>query len=595
MEFLQPLALFGLAGAAVPALLHLFQRRQPPTLPFPAVRYLMEAERRDSRRLRLRNLLLLLLRTALIAALALAASRPVVPASFGAVHAPSAVAVVLDNSVSSGVMVEGRPRFEGLREVARAIGHRATASDRLWRITADGIPERLTPAEWEAALDALAPVPSRLDVGAAVRAAGTLLRAEDLPATVVVLSDLQESALTPASVDVPVVALAPVPLPPNRGVAGAHATPETWSPGGTIVIEVGGRDAPPAEVDVAVGGVTLARGLAGPGGSVALGVDRIGPGWHAVTVSLAPDELRADDAFHAAVRGGVPAAAAAAGAGEFVDAALATLVAAGRVRAGRGVVIGDRPDRGATIVLPPADAALVPAANQALGARGIGVRFGPPRAGEWAAASDLLPIEAVTVRRRHTLDGEGVTLATAGGEPWLVRAGDAVIVGSRLEEPWTDLPLRPAFIPFLDALVNRVGAGETWQVRAAPDEAVRLPGSAARLLLPGGAVVPGADGRIEAPREPGTYFVVNPSGDTVGALLVNVDPRESDLAVASPATVRDRLSGATVVGHAEALVRAAFAVRRAEITTSLLWLALILGVVELILATAGGFSRRREA
>jgi hypothetical protein len=595
MEFLQPLALFGLAGAAVPALLHLFQRRQPPTLPFPAVRYLMEAERRDSRRLRLRNLLLLVLRTVLIAALALAASRPVVPASFGAVHAPSAVAVVLDNSVSSGVMVQGRARFEALREVARAIGRRATPSDRLWRITADGIPERLTSAEWEPALDALAPVPARLDVGLAVRTAGALLRAEGLPAAVVVLSDLQESALTPASVDVPVVTLAPVRLPPNRGIAAVQLTPETWSPGGTIVVEVGGRDAPPAEVDLAVAGVTLARGLAGPGGSVALGVDRIAPGWHAATVALAPDELRADDAFHAAVRGGVPAAALAVGAGEFVDAALATLVAAGRLRAGRGVVLGDRPDRGATIVLPPADPALVPAANQALAARGIRVRFGPPRSGEWAAASDLLPIEAVTVWRRHPLEGEGVTLATAGGEPWLVLAGDAVIVGSRLEDPWTDLPLRPAFIPFLDALVNRVGAGESWQVRAAPGEAVRLPGSGARLLLPGGAVPLGADGRIEAPREPGTYFVTSPAGDTVGALLVNVDPRESDLAVASRALVRDRLSGATVVEDAAALVRAAFAVRRAEITTALLSLALILAVVELILATVGGLSRRREA
>jgi len=81
----------------------------------------------------------------------------------------------------------------------------------------------------------------------------------------------------------------------------------------------------------------------------------------------------------------------------------------------------------------------------------------------------------------------------------------------------------------------------------------------------------------------------------VGALLVNVDPRESDLAVASRAMVRDRLSGATVVEDAAALVRAAFAVRRAEITTALLSLALILAVVELILATVGGLSRRREA
>jgi hypothetical protein len=596
MEFLQPLALFGLVGAAAPALLHLLQRRQPPTLPFPPVRYLVEAERRDSRRLRLRNLLLLVLRTALIAALALAAARPVVPASWGSVHAPSAVAVVLDNSASSGVIVEGQARFETLREVARAIGARATAADRLWRITADGVPERLSAAEWESTIDALTPVPRRLDLGMAVRAAGALLRAQELPATVVVMSDLQESALTPASVGVPVVALTAAPFGsvPNRGVASVRVSSEIWSPGGSVVVEVGGRGAAAGEVDLALGGAIVARGLAGPGGSVVLAVDRIGPGWHAATIALAPDEMRADNLFHTALRGAVPAAVSALGAGEFVDAGLATLVAAGRVRAGRGVVVGDRPDRGATIVLPPADPARVPAANQALAARGIGIRFGPLRDGEWAAASDLVPLEGATVWRRHRLDGAGVTLATAGGEPWLVRVGDVVVAASRLEDAWTDLPLRPAFIPFLDALVTRVGTGESWRVHAAPGEAVRLPGSGGRVLLPAGAVPANADGRLDAPREPGTYFVANAAGDTVGALLVNVDPRESDLAVASPALIRDRLSGASVIDDPDALVRAAFAERRAEITTVLLVLALVLAVAELLLATLGGHAPRRE-
>jgi hypothetical protein len=76
---------------------------------------------------------------------------------------------------------------------------------------------------------------------------------------------------------------------------------------------------------------------------------------------------------------------------------------------------------------------------------------------------------------------------------------------------------------------------------------------------------------------------------------VNVDPRESDLAIASPAVVRDRLSGAAIIDDPDALVGAAFAARRAEITTVLLGLALILAIVELLLATVGGFSRRQAA
>ncbi|HEY3280065.1 MAG TPA: BatA domain-containing protein, partial [Gemmatimonadales bacterium] len=72
MSFFHPLALLGLAAAAIPALLHLLQRRTPPELEFPPLRYLSEAERRSARRLKLRHLLLLLLRTALIVTVVLA-------------------------------------------------------------------------------------------------------------------------------------------------------------------------------------------------------------------------------------------------------------------------------------------------------------------------------------------------------------------------------------------------------------------------------------------------------------------------------------------------------------------------------------------
>src|SRR5436190_1745076 len=65
VTFLHPLALVGLAAAAIPALLHLLERRVPPEAEFPPLRYLSEAERQNARRLKLRHLLLLLLRTAL--------------------------------------------------------------------------------------------------------------------------------------------------------------------------------------------------------------------------------------------------------------------------------------------------------------------------------------------------------------------------------------------------------------------------------------------------------------------------------------------------------------------------------------------------
>src|SRR2546425_4743634 len=120
VTFLHPVALVGLAAAAIPALLHLLERRVPPEAEFPPLRYLSEAERQSARRLKLRHLLLLLLRTALIAFVVLAAARPLFPtqASGGSLHEPTALVLILDNSASSGRVGGGRPRARRLQSGA---------------------------------------------------------------------------------------------------------------------------------------------------------------------------------------------------------------------------------------------------------------------------------------------------------------------------------------------------------------------------------------------------------------------------------------------------------------------------------------------
>ncbi|MGH7632035.1 MAG: BatA domain-containing protein, partial [Gemmatimonadales bacterium] len=109
--FLHPWLLAGLVAAGIPILLHLLQRREPPTVVFPAVRYLIAATQEHQRRLKLQNWLLLILRTALIVLLVLAAAGPTVPARGAPGHAPSALVVVVDNSASSGAVVNGAPRL----------------------------------------------------------------------------------------------------------------------------------------------------------------------------------------------------------------------------------------------------------------------------------------------------------------------------------------------------------------------------------------------------------------------------------------------------------------------------------------------------
>jgi hypothetical protein len=550
--FLHPLALFGMVAAAIPALLHLFQRRVPPELEFPPLRYLSEAERRSARRLRLRHLLLLLLRTALIVVLVLAASRPLVPARrSGAAHPPTALALILDNSLSSGAVTGGQVTLDRLKAAARAVLGRATADDRLWLVLADGIVRAGGREELLAAVDSAGADARRLDLVNAVQEAARVVGAD--PAVVrevQVVSDLQRTALVSGAVTLPggvhVVALAPHPASPNRGIAAARVT------SGAVVVTVeGAPGAGEVPVTLRVRGRDVGRALAAVGATVTLPLGDAGPGWWVGEVSLEPDELRADDR-RAVVWHAVPPARVESGpgAGPFVTAALAVLRAGGRVADGAGVTIADRPASGASVVVPPADPALVGQVNRALAARGFAWRFGA------AGTPGLIVgagVDGVPVARRHRIEGTDTSavLARVNAEPWAVAAGGIVLLGSRLDTAWTALPTAPAFVPFLDALVNRFVRGET--AVAEREGAVRV-----------------AFNRIGA--------------DTVGAAVYGPDPRESDLTPAEPDRVRSAL-GAELVADGE-FAQAAFAgLRRADITGVLLLVGLLLAVGELAAAT----------
>src|SRR5204862_5599864 len=94
--------------------------------------------------------------------------------------------------------------------------------------------------------------------------------------------------------------------------------------------------------------------------------------------------------------------------GPFVAAALAVLEEGQRVR-GEGrpeVVIGDRPEVGAmvSIVVPPADPALVGQANRALAARGGRSRFATAGTPGPIAGPVLPTIARLPVTRRYCIE-----------------------------------------------------------------------------------------------------------------------------------------------------------------------------------------------
>jgi len=175
MTFLHPWALAGLVAAAVPIILHLVQRREPPTVMFPAVRYLIDATREHQRRLRVQHWLLLAIRTLLIVALVLAAAGPLIARPGVASHAPSAMVVVLDNSASSAAIAGGTRRLDQLARAADGALARATPNDALWLLTADGIPRRGDAATLRGMVKQVVPSARRLDLGEAVTTADRVL------------------------------------------------------------------------------------------------------------------------------------------------------------------------------------------------------------------------------------------------------------------------------------------------------------------------------------------------------------------------------------------------------------------------------------
>ena len=114
MAFLNPLFLFGLLAAGIPLIIHLWNRRRVVTIDFSSLMFLMAAHRENARRFQLRQLLILLLRMAIIALIAFALARPFLTLGLpvASVRAKTDVVIVLDNSYSMAYQDVDGIRFE---------------------------------------------------------------------------------------------------------------------------------------------------------------------------------------------------------------------------------------------------------------------------------------------------------------------------------------------------------------------------------------------------------------------------------------------------------------------------------------------------
>lgn len=596
ISFAAPAALFGLAAALIPILLHLFARREPPTVEFPAVRYLSETARVHQRRLNLQHWLLLLARTLLLVLLVLAAAGPTSPTGGAGTHAPTAMVVVLDNSLSSGLTAGGVPVLDGLKRSARGILDRATPEDRLWLVTTDQVARAGARDELKRIADSLTPSSLRLDLGLAVGLARDVLAGEALPGEVMVVSDLQASALTPARGTGALTVAAPrSPTVSNAGVSAIETGAQPWTAdGGAVTVRLAGNDTAGVPVSVQLGERRTRQALAAPARPVTLAMTVAERGWVPLSVELAPDELRGDDRWSTVVRVAPAARVRWDPSDRYLAAALDVLRDGGRVVPGADLTVGSL-GPGPSLVLPPADPAQVGAVNRALASRGVSWQFGAlvTTAGSTDSAA-LLSTQPVA--RRYTLvssgSGETGVLLRAAGAPWLVRSGEVVLAGSRFDPGWTTLPLSAKFVPLLDALVNRVVRGEIAALRAAPGDPVPMPDRTDAVAAPG-RVVPVEGGALYRPAVPGLHFLLAGS-DTIGVLSVNPDPRESDLTRAETRAVTSLWRGARVVPLEDGPEAAFTGASRGDLRGPFLWFALVLGLVEAGLAAGKRRSTRQE-
>ena len=652
MSFLHAWALgLGLA-AAIPLVLHLRRRRTDRRVAFPALRYLSRAEEERSRSWVASDVLLLAIRMGLVLALALAAAGPLLGRGGPADHEPTDVAIVVDNSASTGRLVGDRSLFELLRDRARASLAATRPEDRVWVFPTVGraVAAGIGGPQAAEALARMALSDGTADLGDAVRRAGAALPADrDRRREVQLLSDAQRSAFSSVTDStaggVPLVAfLPPAPEEANAAVAdveltggatvpsgighGVIARPVRHGPGAAAADSATGEAALRLQIDGRIAGA--ARVPWGSSGTI--GLPELDVGAHVGQVEVDPGGARADDSRFFSIQVVPPPVVRFVGPEDsFVAIAIETLRGAGRLGSGpvpSVIVVEGPPAPGASpdalrsaatlLLVPPADPVDLPAFNQLLSELGVPWSLAAdPERGTLAiqTASTALTLAGVEVRRRYLLApasaaaggaADSAVLATEDGAPWLLRTraeeSTVLLLASPLDPEATDLPAHPAMIPFLEAALVQWSHLSGWP----PSDfdvglPVALPAWAREVTSPADSTTSVEGGGRFTPIRAGVYRVggVDASGaEREARFAANVPEAELDPTPLEERELRELFPGRPVFtarpadgDWGDAIFRAR---RGRDAAPWLLGLALVLAAAELFLATPGR-ARRRPA
>lgn len=204
--FINLLMLAGLAGVALPVVVHLISRRKYDVVDWGAMQFL-ELGRRTRRRIRLEELLLLLLRMVLVALLALALARPWAKGAWFSNWAratPRDVAVVIDGSYSMGwegdTVTPHAAAIQLTHELLEELGSSDTVTLLDARDSVRSLTDRPT-SDFRVVREELDTLPSPAGTSSAVaalnKAAQLLTTGEHLDRDIILLTDAQRQSWKP--------------------------------------------------------------------------------------------------------------------------------------------------------------------------------------------------------------------------------------------------------------------------------------------------------------------------------------------------------------------------------------------------------------
>lgn len=327
--FSNPLMLWGLGAASLPIIIHLLNRRKFREMPWAAMRFLLAAMKKNQRRVRIEQWLLLAIRTAIIVCAVLAMAKPVLESLGAMALLPGQRThwvLALDGSMSMSYRAGESSRFDHAKALAAQLVKTARQGDVI-SVVLMASPPRAIIGEPTPNRDAVAkeiaeiqPTDGGTDLTACFTKVDEVLAASDVPRKeLVFLTDLQAASWSRAKGDDGLkraiakleareVRSSVIDLGSandlNRAVAALRLDPPIVTPHVPVTIQATLRDFGRAEganararliIDGKIEGEQETHVPAGEGQTVLFLSQFSTPGEHTVEVQLDKDALEPDD------------------------------------------------------------------------------------------------------------------------------------------------------------------------------------------------------------------------------------------------------------------------------------------------------------